>query len=82
MKPRTVSFADTMCCKNCRHFFQHYVRTDNDSFIRCNCGHCDCLRVKIVKINQVCDAFEARPEDKRDHAFPEESLVSLHSDML
>ena len=82
MKPRTVPFAEARCCRNCRYFIQHYVKTDNGNFAQCNIGHCDCLRTKTVKRNHVCDAFEARPEAIGERTVPKELLVPDPCDML
>ena len=40
------------------------------------------LNVKMVKRNQVCDAFEERPAGIEERLFPEDSLVPDPYDMV
>lgn len=47
-------------CSNCKHYYQHYVKTEDREFYACNCGHCIYPRTKTRKPNQHCDNFEMK----------------------
>lgn len=83
MTRATVSMKDEKSCRNCKYFNQHYVKNPYGGFCPCNAGHCTYRRAKIVKCNQLCEAFaENLLEDDELQKSLGESIVSHLSDML
>ena len=49
---------DRFCCKDCRHFRQHYVLSESSAFA-VNCGHCVAVRSKHRRSDTAaCEKFE------------------------
>lgn len=45
-------------CKNCQHFYQHYIRIGRGRYTRCECGHCVYPRVNSRPPRMpACDHF-------------------------
>ncbi len=57
---------ETECCRNCRHYYQHYVRDVRYGFgyTECYDGHCVYPRFKHRKPHDICDRFVAKEEEK------------------
>ena len=51
---------DEACCVNCKHFVQHYIRSNLQSgaFIPVTLGHCTHPTIKTRRAHQVCNCFE------------------------
>lgn len=57
---------ENQTCKDCAHFYQHYVMTE-DSCVRAYCGHCCYGRQKRKRPDsKICEGFLPQPKTVPD----------------
>ena len=53
-------------CKDCIHFYQHYVCPDGERYMTTYCGHCVYPRIKKrVPDTRSCEHFAARQQEEK-----------------
>ena len=54
------------CCVNCRHFYQHYIRSLSEvyGYQAINFGHCGYPRMKDRMAHDTCARFEPREAEE------------------
>ena len=65
---------ENLCCKNCKHYIQHYG-LDEKGLFRLNCGHCASLRANHKYPDQkACKNFI--PGENRENAFASQEYLT------
>ncbi len=49
----------TEICLNCKHFHQHYSKSDS-VMLALHCGHCAFPRMKFREVTDTCEHFQVK----------------------